>query len=92
MNLSPPKCRKCRDKGKIVRARSTFPCECPSVLTAEFPFAGIAGPITGAEIKRHFAPNCPQPVFLGLRRIPVDYFRRRIEEIYGSPATVPASS
>ncbi len=54
-------CDKCVD-GRIDSGNNEEPCDCPEGDTALFNIAEVVGPVTGAEIKRHFGPNASEPI------------------------------
>lgn len=45
------KCDRCRDTGVYETGNNDFPCSCPRGLTAKFNVCGVAGPITGAQMR-----------------------------------------
>lgn len=55
-------CAKCNDTGSIDTGNNDLPCDCPAGDKALFNDAGVIGPITGAELKRHFLNNSPEPI------------------------------
>ncbi len=57
-----PNCKKCNDTGVIETGNNDLPCDCPAGATALFNVAGVEGPVTGKEFKRHFVNNCPEPI------------------------------
>lgn len=63
------KCKRCDDTGVIETGNNDMPCTCPVGSTALFNQAGVEGPVTGAEIRRHFLNNSPDPIRTG--RIPI---------------------
>ncbi|MDO8583741.1 MAG: hypothetical protein Q7R83_01020 [bacterium] len=60
-----PNCTRCNDTGVIETGNNDLPCDCPAGDTAFFNEAGVKGPVTGAEIKRHFYNGCPEPIRTG---------------------------
>lgn len=60
-----PPCPKCNDTGVIDTGNNDLPCDCPAGDTALFNQAGVDGPVTGAEIRRHFLNNSPDPISIG---------------------------
>ena len=65
-----PKCANCKDTGVIETGNNDLPCNCPAGATALFNQAGVEGPVTGAEIKRHFLNDSPEPIEIGKDSIP----------------------
>ena len=65
-----PNCNKCQDTGVIDTGNNDLPCECPAGDTAKFNQAGVAGPITGRQVKQHFLNNSPQQIKTGREPIP----------------------
>jgi hypothetical protein len=63
-------CFKCKDTGVIDTGNNDLPCDCPAGETALFNEAGVDGPVTGAEIKRHFLNGSPEPIRTGGEAIP----------------------
>ncbi|MBX4187603.1 MAG: hypothetical protein KW793_00515 [Candidatus Doudnabacteria bacterium] len=55
-------CTKCRDTGVIETGNNDLPCDCPAGNAALFNQAGVCGPVTGQEIRRHFLNNSPEPL------------------------------
>ena len=55
-------CKKCNDTGSIDTGNNDLPCDCPAADTALFNTAGVTGPVTGAELKRHFLNGSPEPI------------------------------
>lgn len=64
------KCGKCNDTGVIETGNNDLPCDCPAGSTALFNEAGVEGPVTGEEIRRHFLNNSPEPIKTGGNPIP----------------------
>ncbi len=62
-------CSKCDDTGVIETGNNDLPCNCPAGETAQFNTAGVEGPVTGAEMRRHFFNGSPEPIFPGQERI-----------------------
>ncbi|MFA6422746.1 MAG: hypothetical protein WCV92_05125 [Candidatus Buchananbacteria bacterium] len=58
-------CDKCHGTGVIETGNNDLPCDCPAGNSALFNSAGVIGPITGAEMKRHFLNGSPEPIELG---------------------------
>jgi len=58
-------CNKCKDTGVIETGNNDFPCDCPAGDRALFNEAGVIGPVTGAEIRRHFLNSSPEPITIG---------------------------
>jgi len=58
-------CSKCNDTGVHDTGNNDLPCDCPAGETALFNQAGVIGPVTGAEIKRHFLNGSPEPLRIG---------------------------
>jgi hypothetical protein len=63
-------CKKCNDTGVIETGNNDLPCNCPAGEKALFNQAGVDGPVTGAEIKKHFLNSSPEPIKLGGDPIP----------------------
>lgn len=60
--MNKPACSACNDTGVIDTGNNDLPCDrCPKGDTARFNVAGVNGPITGAEVKRHYLNNSPEP-------------------------------
>jgi hypothetical protein len=60
-----PKCTECNDTGVIETGNNDLPCDhCPAGAAALFNSCGIKGPVTGAELRRHFFNNSPEPLDL----------------------------
>lgn len=57
-----PNCIHCNDTGVIETGNNDLPCNCIAGETAKFNLAGVAGSVTGAEMKRHFLNNSPHPI------------------------------
>ena len=57
-----PKCKECNDTGVIDTGNNDLPCDCPAGATAQFNVAGVSGPVTGAEVKRHFLNGSSEPI------------------------------
>ena len=55
-------CPKCKNIGIIEAGDNDLPCDCPAGDAALFNEAGIDGLVTGAEVKRHFLNNSPEPI------------------------------
>lgn len=55
-------CKKCNDTGVIETGNNDLPCDCPAGATALFNEAGVDGPVTGDEIRRHFLNNSPEHI------------------------------
>ena len=60
-----PKCKECDDTGVIETGNNDLPCDCPAGATALFNQAGVDGPVTGEEMRRHFFNNSPEPIRTG---------------------------
>lgn len=60
-----PQCERCGDSGVIETGNNDLPCECPAGKTALFNEAGVQGPVTGAEVRRHFLNSSPEPILPG---------------------------
>ncbi len=63
-------CYKCKDTGVIDTGNNDLPCDCPAGDKALFNTAEVDGPVTGAEVKRHFLNNSPEPINCGREKIP----------------------
>jgi hypothetical protein len=57
-----PNCKECNDTGVIETGNNDLPCGCPAGATALFNTTGVAGPVTGAELRRHFLNDSPEPI------------------------------
>jgi hypothetical protein len=57
-----PKCKECNDTGVIETGNNDLPCDCPAGANARFNVAGVDGPVTGAEVRRHFLNGSPEPI------------------------------
>lgn len=56
-------CPKCNDTGVIETGNNDLPCSCEKGDLALFNNAHVkGGPITGAQVKRHFLNNSPEPI------------------------------
>lgn len=55
-------CLKCNGTGVNETGNNDLPCDCPAGDTALFNIAEVTGPITGAEMKRHFLNSSPEPI------------------------------
>lgn len=58
-------CSRCKDTGVIETGNNDLPCTCLAGDTALFNQAGVRGQVTGAEIRRHFYNNSPEPIETG---------------------------
>lgn len=56
------RCLRCKDIGVIDTGNNDLPCNCAAGDTAKFNVAGVKGPITGAEVKRHHLNDSPVPL------------------------------
>lgn len=65
-----PKCGKCNDTGVYETGNNDLPCDCEAGKTALFNHAGVDGPITGTEMRRHFLNGSPEPIATGRTPIP----------------------
>ncbi len=63
-------CPKCNDTGVIETGNNDLPCDCPAADTVLFNQAGVNGPVTGSEVKRHFLNHSLEPIILGREGIP----------------------
>jgi hypothetical protein len=57
-----PNCKKCNDTGVIETGNNDLPCDCPAGDTALFNTCGVEGAVTGAEMKRYFLNDSPEPI------------------------------
>ena len=64
------KCKKCNDSGVNETGNNDLPCDCLTGDKALFNVAGVDGPVTGAEMKRHFLNFSPEPIKIGRDSIP----------------------
>ncbi len=55
-------CRHCQDTGMIETGNNDLPCICPAGAGALFNVAGVQGLVTGAECRRHFFNDSPEPI------------------------------
>lgn len=60
-----PKCAKCNDTGVNETGNNDLPCDCPAGATALFNQAGVKGPVTGEEVRRHFLNGSPEFIRTG---------------------------
>lgn len=60
-----PRCNRCGDSGVIETGNNDLPCDCPAGDVALFNQAGVVGPVTGAEIRRHFMNDSPEVIIIG---------------------------
>lgn len=74
------KCNKCNNTGIIETGNNDLPCDCEFGDKAMFNRAGITGPITGAEIKKHFLNNSPEPISIHGEKYASELPRRNIEQ------------
>ena len=59
----PIKCNKCKDTGVFETGSNDLPCDCEAGDKALFNDCEVeGGPITGAEMRRHFLNNSPEPL------------------------------
>ena len=57
------RCAHCNDTGVNETGNNDLPCDyCPAGDTALFNQAGVEGPITRAEMRRHFFNGSPEPI------------------------------
>lgn len=70
-------CPKCHDTGVIETGNNDLPCDCPAGDTALFNQAGVAGPVTGTEIRQHFLNGSPEPIQTGREPIPASSLPHR---------------
>ncbi len=57
-------CLECNDTGVIDTGNNDLPCECLLGALALFNVAGVDGPVTGTEIRRHFLNGSLEPIAL----------------------------
>jgi hypothetical protein len=62
-------CPKCNGTGVWETGNNDLPCDCPAGKTALFNHAGVDGPITGDEMRRHFFNGSPEPIRIGADNI-----------------------
>lgn len=67
-NQAMPKCMQCNDTGVIETGNNDIPCDCPAGNSALFNTTGVDGSVTGAELRRHFWPDSPEPISTGTSR------------------------
>lgn len=77
------KCCECGDTGIIDNGNNALPCDCRAGDKALFRLAGVEGAVTGAEIKRHFLNNSPEPIERGPGNM-------KAEDLPGRKKKVPA--
>jgi hypothetical protein len=65
-----PTCHKCNDTGVFETGNNDLPCSCPAGGAALFNQAGVKGPVSGAEMRRHFMNNSPEPIEMHGGEIP----------------------
>ena len=65
-------CGKCKNTGAIDTGNNDLPCDCHAGDVAEFIEAGVIGPVTGTEVKRHFLNGSPEPINPGKAPIHAD--------------------
>jgi len=65
-------CDKCNDTGVIDTGNNELPCDCPAGDQAMFNEAGVDGPVSGEEVRRHFLNSSPEPIETGGERISAD--------------------
>lgn len=65
-------CKKCNDTGVIETGNNDLPCDCFAGEIAQFNHAGVAGPISGKQIKRHFLNDSLEPIKTGSIPIPAN--------------------
>ena len=58
-------CSKCDDSGVIETGNNDLPCDCEAGNHALFNQAGVDGPITGSQVRRHFLNGSPDPITTG---------------------------
>lgn len=64
-------CRECKGTGVIDTGNNDLPCDrCPAGNRALFNVSGVVGPVTGAEMRRHFLNSSPEPIEIGKKDIP----------------------
>lgn len=64
-----PRCEKCGDTGIIETGNNDLPCDCSFGDTALFNIAWVEGPVTGAEMRRHFMNHSPERIGLSGKTI-----------------------
>jgi hypothetical protein len=62
LEVMMPSCRECNDTGVIETGNNDLPCDCLAGATAKFNVAGVRGPVSGAEVKRHYLNDSPEPI------------------------------
>ena len=65
-------CPTCNDTGVYETGNNDLPCHCPAGATAKFNVSGVVGPVTGAELSRHFLNFSPEPIKTGREPIQAD--------------------
>jgi hypothetical protein len=61
----PVRCTVCNDTGVFETGSNDLPCTCPMGKVALFNTSGVRGPVTGAEMERHFLNSSPDPIPTG---------------------------
>ncbi len=75
-------CKKCNGTGVIETGNNDLPCDCSAGETALFNNADVKGSITGAELRRHFLNNSPEPIAVGRERISASSLPGRKLDVY----------
>jgi hypothetical protein len=63
-------CNKCHNTGVIDTGNNDLPCDCEHGTRALFNVAGVDGPVTGQQVKKHFLNRSPNPIDTAGRSIP----------------------
>jgi len=80
-------CARCGGTGVIDSGNNELPCDCPAGGAALFEQAGVCGPLTGAEIRRHFLTDSPEPIRYGGEDIQASALPGRSETLQGAIET-----
>lgn len=89
-----PTCNTCKDTGVVNTGNKDVPCCCSAGDTAIFYRSGIEGAVTGAEVRRHFQNDSPEPIEPTSKNIPATALpeRKRVAAIRDRLAPVLAET
>lgn len=79
-------CTQCNDTGVIETGNNDLPCDCEAGASAVFNI-GLDAPVTGAQVRRHFLNNSPEPIRLHGTRICTQCFGTKELDDLGFPAS-----